>query len=232
MPDVDSWTEQSSLGCSSILFLSPLIRSSMGEFGPAHLTLNKRFLSSIPEFMKILANGFHYLKSSFSPQFNLGITLKKAQKRTKSDQNRTKTGSVAPLLVGELSVIVCVLGDNLLSWSAKRQHTISRSSVEAEYRGIANVVAETAWLRNLLRDNVSAVYMFANPVQHQRTKHIEINIHFVRDMFKASHVRVLHVPSRFQYADIFIKGLPSALFEDFRSSLSVRPPPAQTVGAY
>ncbi|GJW75170.1 ribonuclease H-like domain-containing protein [Tanacetum coccineum] len=141
----------------------------------------------------------------------------------------------------------CVfLGDNLLSWSAKRQHTISRSSAEAEYRGVANVVAETAWIRNLLRelhsplltatlvycDNVSAVYMSANPVQHQRTKHIEIDIHFVRDMVKAGHVRVLHVPSRFQYADIFTKGLPSALFEDFPSKLSVRPPPAPTAGAY
>ncbi|GJU06945.1 ribonuclease H-like domain-containing protein [Tanacetum coccineum] len=141
----------------------------------------------------------------------------------------------------------CVfLGNNLLSWSAKRQHTISRSSAEAEYRGVANVVAETAWLRNLLRelhsplstatlvycDNVSAVYMSANPVQHQRTKHIEIDIHFVRDMVTAGQVRVLHVPSRFQYADIFTKGLPSALFEEFRSSLSVRPPPAPTAGAY
>ncbi|GJY83674.1 ribonuclease H-like domain-containing protein [Tanacetum coccineum] len=117
---------------------------------------------------------------------------------------------------------------------------ISRSSAEEEYRGVANVVVETAWIRNLLRelhsplltatlvycDNVSAVYMSANPVQHQRTKHIEIDIHFVRDMVKAGHVRILHVLSRFQYVDIFTKGLPSALFEDFGSSLSVRPPPA------
>lgn len=81
----------------------------------------------------------------------------------------------------------CVfLGDNLLSWSAKRQVTLSRSSVEAEYRGVANVVAETAWIRNLLRElhhplttyslvycnNVSAIYLSTNPVQHQRTKHI------------------------------------------------------------
>ncbi|GJV12072.1 ribonuclease H-like domain-containing protein [Tanacetum coccineum] len=90
----------------------------------------------------------------------------------------------------------CVfLGDNLLSWSAKRHATLSRSSTEAEYRGVANVVAEIAWLRNFLRelhaplftatlvycDNVSAVYLSTNPVQHQRTKHIEIDIHFVRD---------------------------------------------------
>ncbi|GKC32868.1 ribonuclease H-like domain-containing protein [Tanacetum coccineum] len=106
--------------------------------------------------------------------------------------------------------------------------------------------AETAWLRNLLRelhsplstailvycDNVSAVYMSVNPVQHQRTKHIEIDIHFVRDMVTAGQVRVLHVPSRFQYADIFTKGLPSTLFEEFRSSLSVRPISAPTAGAY
>ncbi|GJY47311.1 ribonuclease H-like domain-containing protein [Tanacetum coccineum] len=137
----------------------------------------------------------------------------------------------------------CVfLGDTLLPWSAKRHHTISHSSAEAEYQGVANVVAETAWVRNLLHerhsplmtstlvycDNVNAVNMSANPVQHQRTKNIEIDIHFVRDMVKAGHVRVFHVSFRFQYADIFTKGLPSALFEEFRSSLSVRPPPAQT----
>ncbi|GJV65068.1 ribonuclease H-like domain-containing protein [Tanacetum coccineum] len=135
----------------------------------------------------------------------------------------------------------CVfLGDNLLTWSSKRQDTLSRSSAEAEYRGVANVVAETSWIRNLLRelhtplftatlvycDNVSVVYMSANPVQHQRTKHIEIDIHFIRDKVAAGHVRVLHVPSRFQYADIFTKGLPYPLFADFRSSLSVRKSPA------
>ncbi|GKG48233.1 ribonuclease H-like domain-containing protein, partial [Tanacetum coccineum] len=77
-----------------------------------------------------------------------------------------------------------------------------------------------------------AVYKSANHVQHQRMKHIKIDIHFVRDMVIASQVRVLHVPSHYQYADIFTKGLPSALFEEFRSSLSFYPPPAPTAGAY
>ncbi|GJS51481.1 ribonuclease H-like domain-containing protein [Tanacetum coccineum] len=136
------------------------------------------------------------------------------------------------------------LGNNLLSWSAKRQPTLSRSSTEAEYRGVANAVAETCWLRNLLRelhtplssatlvycDNVSAVYLSSNPVQHQRTKHIEIDIHFVRDLVATGQVRVLHVPSRYQFVDIFTKGLPTALFEEFRSILSVRCPLAQTAG--
>ncbi|GKE55949.1 ribonuclease H-like domain-containing protein, partial [Tanacetum coccineum] len=135
----------------------------------------------------------------------------------------------------------CVfLGDNLITWSSKHQHVISRSSTKAKYHGVANAVAETAWVCNLLQellvplhsatlvycDNVSAVYLSSNPVQHQRTKHIEIDIHFVRDLVATGHVRVLHVPSRYQYADIFMKGLPSPLFTEFRSSLNIRPPPA------
>nr|GEV25681.1 ribonuclease H-like domain-containing protein [Tanacetum cinerariifolium] len=81
----------------------------------------------------------------------------------------------------------------------QRQPTLFRSSAETEYRGVANVVAETCWLRNLLRelythlssatlvycDNVSVVYPSSNPVQHQRTKHIEIDIYFVCDLVAA-----------------------------------------------
>ncbi len=127
------------------------------------------------------------------------------------------------------------LGDNLVSWSSKHQHTVSRSSAEAEYRAMANAVAETCWLRQLLHelhtppskatlvycDNVSAVYLSTNPVQHQRTKHVEIDLHFVRDRVAVGSVRVLHVPTTSQYADIFTKGLPSSLFVEFRSSLNV-----------
>nr|GEY61444.1 ribonuclease H-like domain-containing protein [Tanacetum cinerariifolium] len=64
-------------------------------------------------------------------------------------------------------------------------------------------------------------------VQHQRAEYIEIDIHFVRDLVTAGQVRVIHVPSRYQYADILTKGLPSALFEDFRSSLSIRLSPLE-----
>ncbi|XP_022024683.1 uncharacterized mitochondrial protein AtMg00810-like [Helianthus annuus] len=139
----------------------------------------------------------------------------------------------------------CVfLGDNLISWSSKRQPTVSHSSAKAEYRGVASAVAEATWIRNLLLelhtplrqasiiycDNVSAVYLSDNPVQHQRTKHIEIGIHFVRDKVRVGDIRVLHVPSSLKYADIFMKGLSKQLFQSFRTSLSVCPPPVQTAG--
>ncbi|GJY35032.1 ribonuclease H-like domain-containing protein [Tanacetum coccineum] len=113
----------------------------------------------------------------------------------------------------------------------------------AEYRGVANAVAETCWLRNLLRelhtplsfatlvycDNVSSVYLSCNPVQHNM-KHIEIDIHFVCDLVIAGQVRVLHVPSRYQFMDIFTKGLPFTLFKESCSNLSVWRPPALTIG--
>ena len=77
---------------------------------------------------------------------------------------------------------------------------------------------------------ISAIYLFGNPVQHQRTKHVEMDIHFVREKVARGQVRVLHVPSRYQIADIFTKGLPLVLFQDFRDSISIREPPASTAG--
>ena len=123
---------------------------------------------------------------------------------------------------------------------------VSRSSAEAEYRAVAHVVAECCWLCQLLQelhisiplatvvycDNVSTVYMTANPVHHRRMKHIEIDIHFVREKVALGQFRVLHVPSAYQFADIMTKGLPVQLFTDFRTSLCVRDSPAATAGGY
>ncbi|GJZ13206.1 ribonuclease H-like domain-containing protein [Tanacetum coccineum] len=137
--------------------------------------------------------------------------------------SRTPVDTESKLGADSTSSYCVFLGNNLLSWSSKRQSTtLSRSSVEAEYFGVVNAVAETCWLRNLLRelhtplssvtlvncDNVYVVDLSSNPVQQQRTKHIEIDIHFVRDLVVACKVLVLHVPSRYQYTDIFTKGLP------------------------
>jgi hypothetical protein len=130
----------------------------------------------------------------------------------------------------------CVyLGDNVVSWSSQRQVTVSRSSAKAEYKVIAHAAAKAVWLRQLLSelhrpleqativycDNICAVYMVANPVQHRRTKHIEIDIHFVRKKVTLGEVRVLHVPTSAQFADIFT---------DIRSNLNIVSPDVDTAG--
>jgi hypothetical protein len=94
---------------------------------------------------------------------------------------------------------------------------------------------ETCWLHQLLMelhsplshitlvycDNVSSVYLVFNPVQHQRMKHVEIDLHFVCDKVTIGEVRVLHVLMTSQFTDIFTKVLPSPLFSEFCSSLNI-----------
>jgi hypothetical protein len=127
------------------------------------------------------------------------------------------------------------LSNSLVSWSSNRQPVVSRSSAEAEYRVVDNGVAEAGWLRPLLHelhsllttstlvfcDNVSTIYLSTNPVQHQRTKHVKIDLHFVRGQVACGAVRVLHVPTTYQFTDVFTKGLPSVVFTKFRSSLNI-----------
>jgi hypothetical protein len=73
----------------------------------------------------------------------------------------------------------------------------------------------------LLGYNISAVYLSTNPVQHQHTKHVEIDLHFVRGYVVVGNVRVLSVLITLQFANIFTKGLLSSVFTDFRSSLNI-----------
>lgn len=109
---------------------------------------------------------------------------------------------------------------------------------------MANATAECCWLRNLLRellvnidkatvvycDNILAVYLSENPVHHRRTKHVELDIHFVREKVALGQLRVIQVPAERQYADTMTKGLPSPLFKEFKDSLCIRSSDAATAG--
>lgn len=126
------------------------------------------------------------------------------------------------------------LGPNLVSWSSKKQMLVARSSAEAEYRGMPNATAELLWLQSLLREihvpvhtptflcnNLSAVHLAHNPVLHSRTKHLELDIHYVREKVAAKQLEIRHVPAYAQLADAFTKPLPTTSFTDLRSKLKV-----------
>ena len=127
------------------------------------------------------------------------------------------------------------LGGNLISWSARKQATVSRSSTEAEYKALANATAELIWVQNMLTelgiqhpkaaslwcDNLGATYLCANPVFHARTKHIEIDYHFVRDKVAKGELQVNFISTKDQLADIFTKSLASSRFQFLRDKLNV-----------
>ncbi|XP_047148460.1 uncharacterized mitochondrial protein AtMg00810-like [Vigna umbellata] len=114
----------------------------------------------------------------------------------------------------------CVfLGSSLISWKSKKQSTVSRSSTEAEYRALAATVCEIQWLHYLLQDlqvretgtpalycdNKSARHIAHNQSFHERTKHIELDCHVVREKLQANLLRLLPVRSDEQLADVFTK---------------------------
>ncbi|XP_012700229.1 uncharacterized protein LOC105914105 [Setaria italica] len=127
------------------------------------------------------------------------------------------------------------LGNNLISWSARKQPTVSRSSTEAEYKAIANATAEVMWVQILLReigvkspraaklwcDNLGATYLSSNPVFHARTKHIEVDYHFVRDRVKKQLLDIGFVSTKDQIADGFTKALPVRQVENFKVNLNM-----------
>ena len=119
------------------------------------------------------------------------------------------------------------LGDSLISWRAKKQQTVSRSSSEAEYRSMADTTCELIWLDYLLRDlhcsltgpaklfcdNQSALHIASNPVYHERTKHIELDCHVVREKLKSGFLKTMHVKSEHQLADVLTKAVQPAIFQ-------------------
>ncbi|KAM1018829.1 hypothetical protein ACFX13_041012 [Malus domestica] len=132
---------------------------------------------------------------------------------------------------------VVFLGNNPISWSSKKQQTVSRSSTEAEYRALSSTAAELDWVQQILAflhlpistppvlfcDNLSAIALSFNSVQHQRTKHIEIDIHFVRERVATHKLLVQFVSSKEQFADIFTKGLSAPLFRFHCTNLMLGP---------
>jgi histone deacetylase 1/2 len=127
------------------------------------------------------------------------------------------------------------LGTNLISWSARKQATVSRSSTEAEYKALANTTAEVMWIQTLLMelrvrapraaklwcDNLGAKSLSANHVFHVRTKHIEVDYHFVRERVAKKLLDIEYVSTKDQVVDGFTKPLPLRQLEIFKHNLNL-----------
>lgn len=110
-------------------------------------------------------------------------------------------------------------GKSFISWMSKKQSTITHSSTESEYKAIANATAKLLWLRSLLSklgafhcprvvmwcDNIGAIYLSANLVFHARTKHTELDFHFVREQVQVGFLQLKFLTSHDQLADIYTK---------------------------
>uniref|UniRef100_A0A803P722 Reverse transcriptase Ty1/copia-type domain-containing protein n=1 Tax=Cannabis sativa TaxID=3483 RepID=A0A803P722_CANSA len=126
-------------------------------------------------------------------------------------------------------------GSNIIAWKWKKQHTVSRSSTEAEFQSLAHTVTKLTWLHSLLTelhltlprppivwcDNLSTILLTANPILHARTKHIELDLYFVLEKILLHLVQVKHVPTIDQVADGLTKSISSQLFSSFRHKLTI-----------
>ncbi|KAK2976864.1 hypothetical protein RJ640_009315 [Escallonia rubra] len=152
--------------------------------------------------------------------------------------------SGCPLTRRSLTGWIIFLGTSPISWKTKKQHTMSRSSVEAEYRSMAMTTGELLWLKGILQslgvshnfamhlscDSQAALHIAKNPVFHERTKNIEMDCHFVRDEIIKDNIHPQFVPSHAQLADIFTKTLGESQFDNFTRKLGIRNLHAPTLG--
>ncbi|WVZ16857.1 hypothetical protein V8G54_009839 [Vigna mungo] len=139
----------------------------------------------------------------------------------------------------------CVfLGETLVSWSSRKQKVVSRSSAESKYRALDDLAAEIAWTCSLLDelrlslprkptlwcDNLSAKALASNPVMHARSKHIEIDVHYIRDQVLQNEIIVAYVPSADQIANCLTKALTHTRFNQLKDKLGVTLSPISLKG--
>ncbi|WVZ75689.1 LOW QUALITY PROTEIN: hypothetical protein U9M48_023724 [Paspalum notatum var. saurae] len=127
-----------------------------------------------------------------------------------------------------------LLGTSLVSWSSRKQASVSLSTTEPEYIAAASCCSQLLWMKatlsdfglrfgkiSFLVDSTSAISVAKNPVLHSRTKHIDVRFHFLRDHYEKGDIDLIHVVSANQLADIFTKPLEFDAFARLRGELEV-----------
>ncbi|PKU79857.1 Retrovirus-related Pol polyprotein from transposon TNT 1-94 [Dendrobium catenatum] len=179
---------------------------------------------------KALKRLLWYIKGTIS--FGPPITAGSLELRSYSDADWASDTTDRKSISG----FCTFLGSNLISWTVRKQATIAKSSTEAEYRSLSAAASEVIWLRRLTAeldipqpslttihcDNTSAMAIAQNPVFHARTKHIEIDYHFIRQQISSGNLQLAHISSKNQVADILTKPFSIARFQELRNKLTIR----------
>lgn len=124
---------------------------------------------------------------------------------------------------------------NLVTWKSKKQQVVSRSSAESEFRALALGICEGMWIQRLLKelgvellnpikmfcDNQAAISIAKIPVHHDKTKHIDIDRHFISEKIEKKIVQLIYTPTKAQTAEILTKALPRTNFEDLSHKLGM-----------
>lgn len=124
---------------------------------------------------------------------------------------------------------------NLVTWRSKKQNVVARSIAEAEFKAVAHGICKVIWVKRILEelkmkiefpmslytDSKAAIDISHNPVQHHRTKHVEVDKHFIKEKIEGGLIALTHMPTRDQTADIFTKGLYKEVFEKFVDKLDM-----------
>ncbi|PKU87036.1 Retrovirus-related Pol polyprotein from transposon TNT 1-94 [Dendrobium catenatum] len=196
--------------------------------------LSQHMHDPLPPHFYLLKRLLRYIRGTL----HYGLPITKSNLILKSFSDADWAGD--PITRKSTSGYCSFLGDTLISWTVKKQRTVSRSSTESEYRALAALTTDIVWLRRLLTkfgisqnyptdlycDNMSAIALANNPIFHSRTKHIEIDQKFLRDHIQLNNIRLHPISTIDQVADIFTKSLSTPRFTTLRSKLTVMMDPS------
>ena len=217
---------QQAIGCLTYASIStrPDISSAVGALSQHMAQPNAEHWSGVKRV-------FRYMKGTL----NYGLKFEAGDTTLHGYSDADWAGDINTRL--STSGYVFRIGNSSVSWSSKKQKTVARSSTEAEYVALSYAAQEGIWLRRLLdslgvgslqtepttiyEDNNGAIDLTKNAKHHNRTKHIDISHHFVREQVELKNISVTHCPSKYMIADIMTKGLARVQFEKLREAMGV-----------
>lgn len=164
----------------------------------------------------------------------LGIKYMKESKRSLIGFSDSDWGGSTDDRKSTSAYIFCI-GSNVIAWNSKKQQTVALSSAEAEYSAATEAACEAVWLRRILEDlgqkqdgptviycdNMSAIAMSKNPVFHARSKHIELRVHFIRDLVQKGEIQMEFLSTHEQPADMLTKAITAEKFEKHKKQLQL-----------